>query len=246
MTEAELQELRALREQVHRLEAVVAGLESAQAPERDRGAPHSDPVTSRRALLRSLAGAGAGAALGASALAVIAAPAGATQDQPVIAGQDNTASGPTVVIRGSTPSGASSAALVGLSAAFAGVAGISDGATGVVGSSASGTGVDGTSFNGTAVSGESTNATGVSGTSGAGVGVRGYGAKVGVEGATFTGIGGRFAGAQAAIQLVPRGSVGRPTSGAHQRGELICDALGALYVCTANGTPGTWRRITVA
>ena len=48
-------------------------------------------------MLRSFAGAGAGALLGAVAVAATAGPVSATQGQPVLAGLDNTAAGTTRV-----------------------------------------------------------------------------------------------------------------------------------------------------
>ncbi len=40
--------------------------------------------------------------------------------------------------------------------------------------------------------------------------------------------------------LVPRLSAGAPTSGTWPKGALICDSAGAIFKCTAAGTPGTW------
>jgi hypothetical protein len=41
-------------------------------------------------------------------------------------------------------------------------------------------------------------------------------------------------------------SAGPPASGAHLRGELVVDSAGNLYLCTADGTPGTWVRLNLA
>jgi len=38
--------------------------------------------------------------------------------------------------------------------------------------------------------------------------------------------------------------VGSPTTGSHETGDLFCDLLGVHYRCVANGTPGTWTRVT--
>lgn len=38
-------------------------------------------------------------------------------------------------------------------------------------------------------------------------------------------------------------ATGAPTSGSHQRGEMYVDGAGSLFVCTASGTPGTWRQV---
>ena len=45
------------------------------------------------------------------------------------------------------------------------------------------------------------------------------------------------------MRLVPQSSSGPPTSGFHQRGELLMDANGALFVCKTDGTPGVWRKV---
>jgi hypothetical protein len=89
------------------------------------------------------------------------------------------------------------------------------------------------------------------GSSGAGVlgrnnnssGVRGEGVN-GVHGKATSGYGGLFEGGKAQLKMVPKGSVGKPTSGAHTKGEVYMDSAGALFVCTAGGTPGTWRKVT--
>jgi hypothetical protein len=49
--------------------------------------------------------------------------------------------------------------------------------------------------------------------------------------------------ARAALRLSRQGFTGKPTTGAHLRGELLCDAAGALWFCTASGTPGTWKGV---
>jgi hypothetical protein len=43
---------------------------------------------------------------------------------------------------------------------------------------------------------------------------------------------------------VPKGSAGKPTSGAHTKGEVYMDSAGTLFVCTANGTPALGRGST--
>ena len=114
---------------------------------------------------------------------------------------------------------------------------LGDGAIGVRGVSGAsqGVGVEGSTSHSTAI--------GVSGSNVNNVGVQGFG-RTGVQGTSLNGVGGQFTGGRAAIRLEPRSSVGRPTGGIHQRGELVIDALGALFVCTANGAPGTWRKVT--
>jgi hypothetical protein len=99
------------------------------------------------------------------------------------------------------------------------------------------------------VRGESSRGPGVVGIAGA-AGIAGvYGTtqgstNAGVSGVNSNGYGGRFEGGKAQLLLIPGGTVGRPTTGAHRQGELYMDSAGALFVCTAAGTPGTWRRVT--
>jgi hypothetical protein len=52
-----------------------------------------------------------------------------------------------------------------------------------------------------------------------------------------------FNGLQAAIRLTPRSTAGKPTSGSHLRGELLCDKNGVLWFCTGDGFPGTWKQV---
>jgi hypothetical protein len=70
----------------------------------------------------------------------------------------------------------------------------------------------------------------------------------GVYGRNPNGYGGRFEGqGKAHLQLIPRDSVGPPTTGGHGKGELAMDRNATLWVCVASGGPGTWRRFaTVA
>jgi hypothetical protein len=55
--------------------------------------------------------------------------------------------------------------------------------------------------------------------------------------------GGQFQGTSAQLHLRPGTSVGRPTTGEHEKGEIFIDRDATLFVCVADGTPGTWRRI---
>jgi hypothetical protein len=134
---------------------------------------------------------------------------------------------------------------------------------GVLGRNSIGTGVQGEGGTtlGTGVRGEG--ARGVLGKGGTGVwgegiqvGVRGSCSLAGVwaEGIQFGvdarisgsvgGIGGRFSGHRAQLMLVPRASSGRPQTRPHSKGEIYMDSQGALFVCTADGTPGSWSRFT--
>jgi hypothetical protein len=108
---------------------------------------------------------------------------------------------------------------------------------GIGGSSGQNIGVNGISDGGFAgVSGSSTgNAFGVRGISNT---------NTGVVGASTSGIGGEFNGGKAQLRLQPSSTLGRPTTGQHNQGELFMDSGAALFVCTATGTPGTWRRFT--
>jgi hypothetical protein len=77
-----------------------------------------------------------------------------------------------------------------------------------------------------------------------GAGVLGQNADgYGVIGRSSGGIGGRFEGSRAQLRLVPGPSAGKP-AGAHSKGELYMDSAATLFVCTAEGTPGTWRQVT--
>jgi hypothetical protein len=118
-----------------------------------------------------------------------------------------------------------------------GVSGITSGGTGVNGAANGGTGVVGTSNLGTGGSFMSnTSGTGVAGSSSSGTGV---------AGTSSTGIGASFgSGPNAAqLKLVPAGSQGAPGSGAHTKGEIYLDSAATVWVCIANGTPGTWVRL---
>jgi hypothetical protein len=114
---------------------------------------------------------------------------------------------------------------------------------GVLGRNTDGTGagVRGESSSGWAVFGQNTGSTGD--------GVHGHGrgpTNAGVSGLNYSGYGGTFFGGKAQLLLSspPTSAIGRPTTGAHSFGELYLDPQGTLFVCTADGTPGTWRRFT--
>ena len=65
----------------------------------------------------------------------------------------------------------------------------------------------------------------------------------GVGGFSKNSIGGRFGGGKAALQLEPQTKAGKPTSGNHLRGEMLMDSAGVLFVYTAPGAPGTWKKV---
>ena len=45
------------------------------------------------------------------------------------------------------------------------------------------------------------------------------------------------------LRIRSRSTTGAPSSGSWNRGTLIVDSGGVLYICTANGTPGTWQKV---
>lgn len=67
----------------------------------------------------------------------------------------------------------------------------------------------------------------------------------GVAGTSPGGYGGFFQGGKAQIRLVPATITGRPRTGTHEIRELFLDKVGTLYICTATGTPGTWKRVNI-
>jgi hypothetical protein len=116
----------------------------------------------------------------------------------------------------------------------------------------------GTAVYGEIISTASTDAAVAGWTNGTGPGMRGVnnnasgrglwgqaqGSGEGVFGESATGIGGLFSGGKAQLKLAPKATGGKPTSGTHTKGEIYMDSNAALFVCTANGTPGTWRKVT--
>ncbi len=124
---------------------------------------------------------------------------------------------------------------------------------GVLGNSAgAGNGVGGGSATGSGVYG--TSATYSPGVFSYGEGVRGYSqCGIGVFGqagdfanANGGGYGGRFeitGTGLSQLLLTPFGSGGRPTNGTHTTGEIFMDPNGNLFVCTAAGSPGTWKQV---
>jgi hypothetical protein len=124
----------------------------------------------------------------------------------------------------------------------AGVSGRAEGGVGVLGTSQTNDGVVGSSNGETksGVFGFNTKTTGaafgVSGASGSPTGA-------GVNGFSDKGYGGNFRGGRAPLRLEPTNTPGRPTSGDHQRGELLVDTNGDLFFCKDSGTPGNWFRV---
>jgi hypothetical protein len=60
-----------------------------------------------------------------------------------------------------------------------------------------------------------------------------------------SGYAGVFEGGKAQLRIVPGNTAGQPTSGYHQKGELYLDRNANLWLCTAAGSPGTWKRVAV-
>jgi hypothetical protein len=137
------------------------------------------------------------------------------------------------------------AGVLGVSGKQSGIAAVSR--TGVLGDT-NGDGVPG-------VTGTSSGGDGVHGvtTAGATSGVAGLDqspgdAAHGVFGESTNGIGGAFIGGRAPLYLAPSGTAGPPSSStaAHSLGEIYVDQNGAVFVCTASGSPGTWRQVALS
>lgn len=78
-----------------------------------------------------------------------------------------------------------------------------------------------------------------------GDGVWGMG-NVGVRATSYggNGYGAVIEGGKAQLRLKPLNTAGKPTTGAHLKGELILDFYATLWLCTKGGTPGTWRKVS--
>ena len=91
------------------------------------------------------------------------------------------------------------------------------------------------------VVGEAATTYGVAGFSKAKSGVRAASStSEGIYATSTSGLGGRFGGARAAINLIPRPGTGRPTTGAHGRGDLVVDSA-EFGTRVANAVRGTRR-----
>jgi hypothetical protein len=189
-------------------------------------APSEGTETSRRSMLRSVA-LGIGAA-GAAALVTNGRPAFAADSDPVTMGQTNEFTTPTNV----NFKGATSAASFNVQSGDE--------------TTANNT-ILNNNFNsvGTALLGVA------SGNGNQGIGIIGWSKKpngTGVVG--FTGgagaYGGEFFGGLAEVRLRPGGAAPITLTNAHQVGELYEDQDGTLWICTAAGSPGTWRELAGA
>ena len=56
-------------------------------------------------------------------------------------------------------------------------------------------------------------------------------------------VGGVFSGSVVAINLDPQNAAGAPT-GESFKGDLAVDSTGVLWLCVADGTPGTWIKVS--
>ena len=198
--------------------------ETASDSEVDSAA--EEPMSSRRRMLRSLA---LGAAGAAAAGAVVAAgrpnTAAAADNDPLLVGATNTHTLATNV----NYSGATTAASFNIQSGNQTAA--NDGILNGLFASA-----------GTALLGVA------SGDGNQNIGITGWSKKplgTGVVG--FTGgagaYGGEFFGGLAEVRLRPGGEAPITLTNAHAVGELYEDATGELWLCTAAGSPGTWRQI---
>ena len=111
-------------------------------------------------------------------------------------------------------------------------------------------GVLGRNSDGTGVWGQSSK-TGYSGVYGQHTGSLGFGvvgdgrgnSNAGVLGRNLSGYGGQFEGGRAQLKFKPAGSARKPT-GVHTKGEIYMDSAATLFVCTASGIPGKWRKVS--
>jgi hypothetical protein len=90
---------------------------------------------------------------------------------------------------------------------------------------------------GVGVSGGSTSGTGTYGASSTGTGVHG----VGLD--STVGVGGFFEGVRAPLSLGQGGAPGAPSANQHYTGDIYADQHATLWVCIADGIPGTWVRL---
>jgi len=195
-------------------------------------------------------------------------------NRPLTLGQGNTSHGNTTLTQLGVPQVGTapvaleiladmkdSTALSATGSAF-GLSGDANGgkqSVGVEGTSNHGTGVHGKSlFEGTGVLGES--AGGQAGqfnsqSDGKAVGIENTGTGNGLDVGSFAengyaigayghaGIGLLAIGGRAQIRMAPNSTTGKP-GGRHLPGELYMDALADLYICTAEGDPATWVKVS--
>ena len=210
---------------------------------------------SRRGLIAGAAAAGIGAAAGAVTGAV---PASAgTQGGDMTLGEGNTATDPTTLLSSATATFHStqtastgldnslSGAIFGESTTGFGIIGLAsgEGQVAVYGQSSGGSA---SSIQGVTGVNDNDGVFGLDYSSGGGVGVAGESDNgLGVQGESSNGIGVSAQGGRAPLYLVPATSTGPPTTGLHDRGEVVVDSEGDIYVCTYLGEPGAWGLVSV-
>jgi hypothetical protein len=215
-------ELAALRAANADLTTRLARLESALAPAASASVAEAPAGSSRRDMLKVIAGAAGGAV---AATVFVAQPAAAADGQPLLMGQTNTAtSRPT---RGDYTGGDT-----------AGVGFLFQAAN-----DPNGNPLGTTSQYPSALAGWAGVGTGLT------TGVYGYTSRPGGNGVvgfadTSDGVGVRARGGKAGILITGSGIAAPPTGGAtHSAGEIQFDQNGDLWACVADGTPGTWRKL---
>lgn len=246
--------------QAERAPVALAQPADARSSEALDAAPTSQPgagrpgrhSTSRRGLLRGAAAATAAVAAVAMGSAEQAHAAPLTSGGNLILGQSNDAGAPTALFP--TASTTPSPLLQVLNDTLAGGTGIySTGGAGGIGVEGEASGANGAGVFGV---GGGVGSFGVSGVTDFGTGVSGVsrplggggGGGVGVSGQASgaTGIGGYFTGGRAPLSLGLAGSVGAPSRGAHDAGDIYLDSAAAMWLCVASGTPGTWVQLAHA
>lgn len=130
--------------------------------------------------------------------------------------------------------------VVGAAPSTDGIGVFGTGPTGVRGDSIAGDGVRGQSTSGDGVCGETTSGRGIIGTGR--IGVQG-------DGSRYSFVASSANTAALLLTAVPFGAgTGRPAppsrTDLHQLGEIDVDVNGDLWFCIADGTPGTWRKLS--
>ncbi|MGH2758903.1 MAG: hypothetical protein ACRDKJ_04990 [Actinomycetota bacterium] len=72
------------------------------------------------------------------------------------------------------------------------------------------------------------------------IGVAAFG-DLGVAGLGF--VGAQFEGVHSSLSLVPQATAG-PATDESLKGDILVDSAGVLWLCVADGTPGTWIRVS--
>jgi hypothetical protein len=259
-------QLGALQRKVDRLEAENAALRGRLVRGTPQAAPSdvasvptaahdAEPVVEGRSFDRRRLLLG-GATAGAAAVAAVVAsstPAAAANGDPLVLGQSNGASSPTIVQ--SSVSSANAFGFFGDTSGYV-LGGLNDQGIGVWGQSVSATAVFAISTSGAGAFGQSDTNVGVKGDSLEGVGTAGLSVSAaGLEGRSSSGVGldaesqssygARLRGGKADLRFdaVPSRQAPTADAAAHLVGEVVADASGALWHCVVAGTPGTWRKL---